>query len=146
MIRDTDLAIEVNLISKNLDIGPADIYETLKEPINEKIRRVGREEVGYFNLQHVNLTIKNVKTPIMTKTYNVSQRGIQEQLINSFTKDIEDKDKSKKIKKIHPNKINYKVPSIFEGKTVNLSLVDVNKIAEIIFNTIFKQYPGLKII
>jgi len=89
LIRDTDLALKVNLTAPVKDTGSEDIYESLRGPINEEIRRVGREDSKYSNLTMVELTRKNVKTPIMTKTYNVTQRGIQEQLISGFISEKE---------------------------------------------------------
>ena len=99
-MKDTFLAEEVNLIPKEGLEVPADLYETSpalfpllyrgpereRTPINEEIRKIGRENTLYSNLENVNLTRKDVKHPIMTKTYNVSPFGIKDQLISNFTK------------------------------------------------------------
>ena len=76
LMRDTYLAEEVNLIQKEGSDVPADIYEALRIPINEEIRRIGREVELYSNLEYVNLTRNNIKTPIMTRTYNVTRYGV----------------------------------------------------------------------
>ena len=77
LIKDCELAKEVNLIPPLAELGgektsPADIYETLRTPINEKIRRLGREDPTFSNLEYVELSRSDVKQPIMTKTYNVT--------------------------------------------------------------------------
>ena len=131
LMRDEDLAKEVNIVPTEV---PADIYETLRGPINEEIRRIGLVDPIYSGLQFVNLSRKNVKQPIMTKTYNVTPYGVKEQLISQFTEILIDNNK------------NYKVPSIIEGKTVTLNITEVMKIASIIYNSIFTRYPGLNLI
>lgn len=40
----------------------------------------------------------------------------------------------------------YKVPSIEEGKFILLNEFEIIKIANIIYNSIFKEYPGLNLI
>ena len=139
LISDIDLALNVNLIPNDSKLGPSDIYEELRKPINEEIRRVGREELAFDSLKHVDLTRKNIKLPIMTKTYNVTVQGVVEQLINAFSKDLN-------ITKKNFKKAKFKVPSIIEGQTVELNISDLNKIAHIIHNSIFKKYPGLSFI
>ena len=114
-MKDVDLAEEVNLINKEGIDVPADIYETLRTLINEEIRRVGREEPLYPNLQFVNLSRKDIKQPIIYKTYNVTRYGVKEQLIVCFTK----------------NK-SLKAPSIIKGETVTLNILFVIKISFII--------------
>ena len=61
----------------------------------------------YRSLNYVNLTRKMVKTPIMTRTYNVTRSGIRDQLMSNFEK-IESKIKDVPTKWI--------VPSIIPGE------------------------------
>ncbi len=90
LIQDVELASKVNLIVKSpklgIKIGPADIYNELRKPINEEIRQTGRENPAYINLAELDLDRKTVKTPIMTRTYNVTRTGIREQLMSKFKK------------------------------------------------------------
>jgi DNA-directed RNA polymerase len=122
LIRDTELASKVNLTASKLDQGPEDIYDSLRVPINEEIRRVGREEILYSNLAIVDLTRDIIKTPIMTKTYNVSRRGITDQLINKVTSDKlensnnNNNNKTNNKNSTNFNKIMYKAPTIIPGQ------------------------------
>lgn len=131
IIKDCELAKEVNLIPRdNLDV-PADIYEALRTPINEEIRKTGRENASYPNLQYVNLSRSDVKHPIMTKTYNVTLYGVNEQLKDKF--------------RVGKSKI-FKVSSINKGEMITLINPDIMKIAEIINKSIFIKYKGLNFI
>ena len=131
IIKDCELAKEVNLIPKDkLDV-PADIYESLRIPINEEIRKTGRENASYPNLQYVNLSRSDVKHPIMTKTYNVTLYGVNEQLKDKF--------------RVGKSKI-FKVSSINKGEFITLRKPDIMKIAEIINKSIFIKYKGLNFI
>lgn len=142
LMQDIVLASKVNLIfSKNplkAETGPSDIYNELRGPINDEIRKTGLIYPEYRSLNYVNLTRKMVKTPIMTRTYNVTRSGIRDQLMSNFEK-IESKIKDVPTKWI--------VPSIIPGENgAPLTFKDINKIAEIIYDTIFKEYPTLSFI
>ena len=136
LIKDCELAKEVNLIPDLEKTSPADIYEALRTPINEKIRRLGREDPTFSNLEYVELSRSDVKQPIMTKTYNVSQYGVKEQLTNIFSKVTSDNKKD----------VLYKVPSINENGYVLLTKYELFKVAEILYNSVFDRYPGLNFI
>lgn len=120
LIRDEDLADKVNLTfdESKIQTGPKDIYDILKEPINEEIRRTGGEESLYSNLEYINLTRKIVKIPIMTKTYNVSVMGIFFEL-KSATGLIVSK-KYFNVLRLYKEEIKiitiYKFPSIYKEK------------------------------
>jgi DNA-directed RNA polymerase, mitochondrial len=134
IMRDFQLASEVNLIPQKDDEGVADIYNTLRIEINERIRAEGRDNYVFSNLEKVDLQRSDVKTPIMTKSYNVTLLGIKEQLISKFEK-----------KKIGENEV-YKVPSIIKNETVLLEKYEIFKIAQIINDTIFTLFPSLDFI
>lgn len=129
LMRDSNLAKEVNLTSQTTLDDVFDIYSKLAIPINEKIRRIGREDPKYTNLIEVNLSRKIVKKPIMTKTYNVTVEGIVDQLLENITTNKKGEIKS------------YAVPSILEGKICYLNKEDIRKIANIINDTFFEEYP-----
>jgi DNA-directed RNA polymerase, mitochondrial len=134
ILRDLQLAKEVNLIPQDDSKGPSDIYNSLREPINDLIREEGKNNKIYGNLEFVDLTRNDIKTPIMTKTYNVTKIGVKDQLASRFTKFKEGRS------------IFYKLPSIIKGETVSISNLELCKIAEIIHKAIFKVYPSLEFI
>src|ERR1700742_1903818 len=86
MIEDLDLARSVNLINEEDQDQAQDIYTDLLGPINEEIKRVGLTDENYSNLKFIVLTRKETKPGIMTKTYNVTLRGMVEQLIRLSSK------------------------------------------------------------
>lgn len=146
LIKDENLAREVNLIDRSDSDKPADIYRALLKPINEEIRSIGETDFNYSKLALVNLDRKDVKHPILTRTYNVSQFGVSNQLIKGFKSNSNENpivniDNEKDAKRAFIN-----VPSIVKGKTVPLNMVELNKISKIIFDSIFKEYPGLNLV
>lgn len=134
LIKDKDLAEEVNLAPKNESDVPADIYNTLVDPINDAIHAKGEEDSKYNKLKLVKLSRNDVKHPIMTRTYNVTVMGVKDQLISKF------KNNSSKDSKL------VNVPSINEGETVSLNVSELFQVASIIHNSIFKKYPGLNFV
>lgn len=67
------------------------MYSELLDPINENINDFVKENPEYKNLGLIKLKRKNVKTPLMTITYNSTVKGRAEQLASTFKK-IEIKD------------------------------------------------------
>ena len=90
VMRDDILAPNVNLDEQTYKDVVSDVYSILSKPINEEIRRVGRDNPIYENLSEVNLPRKILKRSVMTTAYNVSIFGIKEQIASFF--------KSKKVK------------------------------------------------
>jgi hypothetical protein len=131
IMKDVQLAKEVNLVAQDDNTKVSDIYNSLRMPINEEIRKYGKDNPKYSNLEFVDLKRKDLKTPIMTKTYAVTQLGIKNQLASNFTKTKAGKSEY------------YLVSSINKNKTIKLSNKELMKIAQIINNTIFKEYPAL---
>ncbi len=83
IIEDNMTGSHVNLIPQNIEDKIGDIYSELLGPINNAINIYGENENNLI-LKDIKLERKHVKTPIITKTYNVTIRGISEQLKNSF--------------------------------------------------------------
>src|SRR5204862_7287364 len=100
----------------------------------------------YSNLIDVKLTRKELKSLIMTKSYNVTTYGMKGQLMNKFEKS-ENKRKIKIYSKDCPNNFIeyesplYKVPS-GHGYT-ELTEPEIMKMAQIINDNIFTTYPSL---
>nr|QWO71402.1 RNA polymerase [Asterophora parasitica] len=133
LMKDKILGSQVNLIKQNKNSKPEDFYSKLLKPINDEIQRVGNEDPKYSNLSHVELKRNNVKRPIMTKPYNASVIGMKESLLETFV-----------VLKQNGNKV-YLVPGI-NNETVILSSLEALKIASIIYNIIYSEFPSLNII
>ena len=134
IMRDIQLASNVNLIPQDDNHKVADIYNSLREPINELIREEGRNNYLYSNLMYVDLQRNDIKSPIMTKTYNVTLLGIKDQLAARFKKVKDGKD------------VIYLLPSLNKDKIVKINTIELIKIADIINKAIFKTYPSLDLI
>jgi DNA-directed RNA polymerase len=112
IMRDLQLATQVNLIPQDDNSKIGDIYNSLREPINELIRLEGRNNELFPNLKYVDLQRSDIKTPIMTKTYNVTILGIKEQLASRFNKIKEG------------NEELFLVPSINKDKKIKLNNIE----------------------
>jgi DNA-directed RNA polymerase len=134
IMRDLQLASEVNLIPQDDNTKVGDIYNTLRNPINDLIRKEGRENAIFSNLKYIELERNDVKTPLMTTTYSVTQMGIKDQLASRFTKIKIGKEE------------HYKLPSINKGETILINNLELLKISEIINKALFIKYPSLDII
>lgn len=130
LLRDFELGEKVNITPKE---KPEDLYESLVEPINNLINKYGDENIGYSNLSNVKINRKIVKPPIMTTTYNVTIKGVADQIKNSLTKI-----------KIEAHTF-YKVETK-DNDYVNISFIEVWKMAEIIHSIIFNKFPSLRLI
>src|SRR6266404_3970426 len=97
LLLDEELAKSVNVISNNVD-QVNDIYTEMLDPINENILNYVKENPEYKNLNMLILKRKNVKTPLMTVTYNSTAHGRSLQLASTFKKikieDIKNLDKN----------------------------------------------------
>ena len=133
LLRDENLGFHVNLNKQNNFTKPEDLYTMFLKPINEEINRVGREDPKFSNLSFIELNRKIVKKPIMTKPYNATVLGMKESLVETLEK--------QKINK----ETKHIVPTI-EGNTTLLSSIEIMKIAMIIYNIIYSEFPSLKLI
>ena len=137
LLKDVELASEVNMIENDEDQDPKDIYSTLLEPINYEINKFGLDNIEYGVLANVKLDRSIVKRNIMTKVYNVSKYGMANQL----------KEKLAKVERKPDNNTNivYKVPTI-QGGNISLSNKDIYQVARIIDEQIFIRFPSLNYI
>jgi hypothetical protein len=83
MLKDIELAKSVNVIPDKTD-KVNDIYSEMIEPTNKRIALFVDENPSYFKLLNVNITRKLIKPTIMTVPYNVTVKGVTNQLISSF--------------------------------------------------------------
>lgn len=158
LMKDLELGSQTNLIPSKMEEGPGDIYDSLLEPINKAINKFGEENLDYSLLSLVKLTRKEVKRSIMTKVYNVTVYGISQQLQGLFEDSISKEHDSKKmeiIKKIqndleselksNKKKTKFKC-SGKDGKSISLEKKEIFKIASLINDQIFINYPSLNYI
>jgi DNA-directed RNA polymerase len=118
IMRDLQLASEVNLIPQDDNTKVADVYTKVTKPINEEIRQFGRENLLYSNLSEVDGLRKDYKPSLMTTSYNVTLRGIINQLKSQFPTIKKDKD---------DKNVYYSLPSIRKNKTVTISEMELKK-------------------
>lgn len=87
MIKDEELAISVNVITnpENKD-KVQDIYSEMIEPTHKKLKEISNDNPKFYKLGMVKLNRKLIKPSIMTRTYNVTVKGVANQLISSFEK------------------------------------------------------------
>ncbi|RKF76580.1 putative DNA-directed RNA polymerase [Golovinomyces cichoracearum] len=116
MLLDLELATYVNLINTEDKVN--DFYSKLIPEINNAINKKWLEGEEYYKFQDIKLDRSILKRIIMTKSYNVT----------TYDKEIEVFD--------------YKVPSKKEDFVV-LDLFEVEKMADIINDNIFNQFPSL---
>jgi DNA-directed RNA polymerase len=166
MLRDIELAGYVNLLPQNEKDFVDDFYSEMLEYINQEIRIIGNEaNTIYSNFKNIVLTRDEVKTSIMTKTYNVTLIGIKHQLTNKLEKITKiniksssnfdrinyfidtNKDDVKIEDKKREERINYYLLSTnIKNEKVELDTKDLFKIAQIIEKSLFKRFPKLSII
>lgn len=93
ILKDGNLGYHVNLVLNseklkgnkiNTDSNVKDIYTYMIEPMEKDINKFGLENIEYSNLRRVKITRKQSKPTIMTRTYNVTIKGIANALINTF--------------------------------------------------------------
>lgn len=142
LLRDLELGTNVNLVPNLPEDKPNDIYSLLIDPINSAINQFGVDnpEFKHFTLIKFNRNI--LKSPIMTKVYNVSTYGIANQLKSKFKQKTEDQI-ANQIKNNLKNhyKIYYIAPGIKDE--IILNPLDIYKIANIINDKIFIVFPSL---
>jgi len=87
MLKDEELAISVNFISnpENKD-KVQDIYSEMIEPTHKRLREIYNQDPKYYKLGLVKLDRKLIKPSIMTRTYNVTVKGVANQLTASLEK------------------------------------------------------------
>jgi DNA-directed RNA polymerase len=87
MLKDVELAKSVNVISHPEQKDKVqDIYSEMIEPTHKKLKEISNEYPKYYKLGMVKLNRKLIKPSIMTRTYNVTIKGVCNQLISSFEK------------------------------------------------------------
>lgn len=85
MLKDDELAISVNVITNPEDKDKVqDIYSEKIEPTYIKLKELSNENPSYYKLGMVKLNRKLIKPSIMTRTYNVTVKGVCNQLISFF--------------------------------------------------------------
>lgn len=137
MVLDATLAEEVNLIESNT---VSDLYQNMVPRINKCINAAGKSDLNFSKLGIVKLTRKEIKSIIMTKSYNVTTFGIIEQLKNNV-ENIKTECISKTGKKY--TKITYNVPASTISGFVNLNEYEIKQMGNIINDNIFNHYPCL---
>jgi DNA-directed RNA polymerase len=145
LLLDYELASQVNLIKVEDDDRVKDLYQSLVKPINKAINIYGMDNsFEYSELMDVKLTRKELKSLIMTKSYNVTTYGMKGQLMNKFEKS----ENKRKITGINKDNKSYeyelalfKVPAKY-GYTF-LSEKQIMKMASVINDNIFTTYPSL---
>jgi DNA-directed RNA polymerase len=155
-MKDLELGVNTNLIESTIEDKPGDIYETLVEPINKAINKFGEENKEYSLLSLVKLSRKEVKSPIMTKVYNVIKYGISNQLQSIFkiTDNVKFENEfyekpfneihDKVVESIKSNKNKTKfICSGKDNKKIQLTRREIYKIASIINDQIFVFFPSL---
>jgi hypothetical protein len=90
MLKDIELAKSVNVIKGPSNEGMNDkvryIYSEMIEPTMKKINEFVDINPSFFKLKIVKITRKLIKPTIMTRVYNVTVRGVSNQLISNFEK------------------------------------------------------------
>ena len=138
LLLDFELASQVNLLQDN---KVNDVYKSLVNPINKAINIYGMDNfTEYSKLMNVKLTRRELKSLIMTKTYNVTTYGMKGQLMNKFER--------KEEKRVSPlNKeykiYLYKVPSKPGIGELLIKEYEIMKIAQIVNDNIFSEYKSL---
>jgi len=86
MLKDVELAKSVNVIPDETDLTDRvhDIYTEMIEPTKNNIRKFVDQNPSYFKLNNVDITRKLIKPTIMTRVYNVTVKGVCNQLISNF--------------------------------------------------------------
>ena len=86
MLKDVELAKSVNVISntsssEGLSENVRDIYSEMIEPTYKKIKEFVGQNPSFFRLSNIKITRKLIKPTIMTRVYNVTIKGVCNQLI-----------------------------------------------------------------
>lgn len=89
MLKDVELAKSVNVISntsssEGLSENVRDIYSEMIEPTYKKIKEFVGQNPSFFRLSNIKITRKLIKPTIMTRVYNVTIKGVCNQLISNF--------------------------------------------------------------
>jgi len=88
MLKDVELARSVNVIpdpsNDGLNEKVRDIYSEMIEPTYKKIDEFVDRNPSFFKLMKVKITRKLIKPTIMTRVYNVTVKGVCNQLISNF--------------------------------------------------------------
>src|ERR1700761_1981414 len=168
MLKDVELGAQVNLYKSTQYDRPKDVYSYLLKHINEAIHKIGEESSVYSHFKLIELTRSIVKTPIMTKIYNVTKYRMGKQIENKLNSTLLDvtaddgisrniiekeiltrieeyaekaKNKSDNKNTSRKKKYFFSVPGI--NGDVKISREDVLKIATIIDEQIFIVFPSL---
>lgn len=117
LLQDEELAKKVNLISNEED-KVMDIYSEMIGPVHQYIKEEVEKNPSDYKLGLIKINRKQTKPCIMTISYNVTVRGVADQLTNSV-----EKIKLDNLKKSEINKFkNYILPIQTEGINSDLDL------------------------
>lgn len=130
LLHDFETGKKVNLVPQTNNDKVQDLYAELVEPINKAINKYGIINKEYHKFSKIKLSRDLLKTPIMTKVYNVTVIGIANQL-KSNTK----KKKGKNTFYLFPTE---------NDKEISLTYQEVFILATIINDQIFELLPSLK--
>lgn len=148
LMRDFELASKTNLTPADHIDKPNDFYNSIVSVANRSINEYGKTE-GNYNLANILLNRKILKASIMTKTYNVTVYGMKEQIKNNLKLINKEDFIEEKIYNALKDNFKFKsgiyiAPSKFEEeKNVHLNEFDIMKIAQILNEIIFVEYPSL---
>jgi DNA-directed RNA polymerase len=133
MTRDIELARKTNVIGpedgNSESTPPEDLYAYAASLVEKELPKE-----GVYTKIHI--TRKLVKKSVMTIPYNITLIGVQKQ-IKEHTNYM-----------YILNKHVYRLPSEFskEGKNIDLTLSEVNKIGTIVYNALNSGIPSLKLL
>ena len=140
MIKDYDIGKTVNLVTQLNEDKVNDIYTIILDIVNKEIQELGnKKDSEYPKFKHLILNRNDIKSPVMTKTYNVTLIGMKNQLVLSLGNRISSKNiELKNIKK------NVVIESCLTNELIELESKDIIKIAQIIESKIFSSFPLLE--
>lgn len=134
MIKSVNLAELVNIRESSEYETPKDLYSNVANNIKEKIRNYAMNNKSHINLLNLNINRAFVKKSIMTIPYGITQRGLTEDLRETFFRNVSGSDYKLKDKEF--NKL--KESSLF------LNLSSINVLGKIIYSELFESYPNLQ--
>ena len=139
MVNDTNLAKFVNILKSDRNDLPNDVYTFAVKKVNEDIKHYVDICYMYVKLSYLNINRKFIKRGIMTIPYGATIRGIFNQLKSDhfyFYKNINKNSTYMLIDKTY-NKFNI---------DFYLNNKEINCLAKIIHNVLYKSFPSLKIL
>lgn len=144
MLLDKRLAESVNLIDSQDENVVKDFYNTVIPGINKALNNAWKKDSKAIKFVDIKLDRKILKRIIMTKAYNVTTYGINEQLKSC----LEKIKKTILIKKDNghvrlKDVVDYRVPTTTSEGFIQLDTLEIEKMGDIISENIFKNYDSL---